>query len=202
MCGVYMIKNKINGKFYIGSSVDIQKRWINHRVDLRNNKHHSFQLQQDWSEYGEDNFEFLILEECDVIDIKLIREREQYYLDFYRSYNNNIGYNIYKVSIGTSGGELAPCFGRTGDKHPLWGHKGKDAPFSKSVICINTGEVFDSATEASQWAKCNHSKLCMCCRGERKSCGQLNGERLKWKYLNNYLKESENNDDTRNVFNT
>ena len=134
--------------------------------------------------------------------MKLIREREQYYLDFYRSYNNNIGYNIYKVSIGTSGGELAPCFGRTGDKHPLWGHKGKDAPFSKSVICINTGEVFDSATEASQWAKCNHSKLCMCCRGERKSCGQLNGERLKWKYLNNYLKESENNDDTGNVSNT
>ena len=61
MCGVYMIKNKVNGKFYIGSSVDIQKRWINHRVDLRNNKHHSFQLQQDCSEYGQDNFEFLIL---------------------------------------------------------------------------------------------------------------------------------------------
>lgn len=193
MCGVYMIKNKVNGKFYIGSSVDIQKRWINHRVDLRNNKHYSSLLQQDWSEYGEDNFEFLILEECDVADIKLIREREQYYLDFYRSYDNNIGYNRYKVSIGTSGGELAPCFGRTGDKHPLWGHKGKDAPFSKSVICINTGEVFDSATEASRWAKCNYSKLCMCCRGERKSCGQLNGEKLKWKYLNNDLKESENN---------
>ena len=62
--------------------------------------------------------------------------------------------------------------------------------------------MFDSATEASQWAKCNHSKLCMCCRGKRKSCGQLNGERLKWKYLNNYLKESENNDNTGNVSNT
>ena len=52
MCGVYMIKNKVNGKLYIGSSVDIQKRWINHRIYLRNNKHHSFQLQQDWNEYG------------------------------------------------------------------------------------------------------------------------------------------------------
>jgi hypothetical protein len=80
-------------------------------------------------------------------------------------------------------GELAPCYGRTGEKHPMYGITGGNHPSSKRVLCINNGMIFDSATEASRWAKCNHSKLCMCCRGERKSCGQLNGEKLKWKYI-------------------
>ena len=85
-------------------------------------------------------------------------------------------------------GENAPCYGRTGEKHPMYG---KISPCAKSVICLNTNEVFKSATIASKYKHANHSKLCMCCRGERKSSGkdEYNNE-LKWKYLNDYLKEN------------
>jgi len=197
MCGIYMIKNKINGKFYIGSSVDIAYRWARHKRQLRNGNHHSIHLQRAWDKYGEENFEFKVIEECSE-DITF--KREQYYLDLYKSYNNDVGYIGTKQTEKTKQkirdwylthehpskgrcGELAPCYGRTGEKHPMYGITGGNHLSSKRVLCINNGMIFDSATEASRWAKCNHSKLCICCRGERKSCGQLNGEKLKWKYI-------------------
>ena len=65
----------------------------------------------------------------------------------------------------------------------MYGITGSDHPSSKKVQCINNGMIFDSAKEASSWGHCNYSKLCMCCRGERKSCGKLNGEKLKWKFI-------------------
>jgi len=192
-----MIKNKINGKFYIGSSVDIAYRWARHKRQLRNGNHHSIHLQRAWDKYGEENFEFKVIEECSE-DITF--KREQYYLDLYKSYNNDVGYIGTKQTEKTKQkirdwylthehpskgrcGELAPCYGRTGEKHPMYGITGGNHLSSKRVLCINNGMIFDSATEASRWAKCNHSKLCICCRGERKSCGQLNGEKLKWKYI-------------------
>lgn len=35
--GIYQIINTVNGKRYIGSAVNLGKRWINHRVGLKNN---------------------------------------------------------------------------------------------------------------------------------------------------------------------
>lgn len=43
--GVYMIKNAINGKFYIGSSINIGIRWKEHIRRLESNCHHSSYLQ-------------------------------------------------------------------------------------------------------------------------------------------------------------
>lgn len=47
---------------YIGKSIDIESRWDQHLTDLRNNTHHSWKLQNDFNEFGEENFEFDILE--------------------------------------------------------------------------------------------------------------------------------------------
>lgn len=68
-------------------------------------------------------------------------------------------------------GPLASCYGRTGDKHPLFGKKGADCASSKKVLCIETGELFVSATECAQKMRLNHSKVCMVCRGERPATG-------------------------------
>ncbi|HVY53957.1 MAG TPA: GIY-YIG nuclease family protein [Gammaproteobacteria bacterium] len=76
--GIYKIINLINGKFYIGSSKNIDERWRIHKVYLIRNKHHSRHLQSSWNKYGADAFEFHIIEYCE--KEKLI-EREQYYLD-------------------------------------------------------------------------------------------------------------------------
>jgi group I intron endonuclease len=89
--GIYKIINKTNGKYYIGSSINIKRRWSNHKDMLKRNIHPNSHLQSSWKKYGKDNFEFLIVE---TISPNLLVEVEQKYLDasFKESrkcYNNN-----------------------------------------------------------------------------------------------------------------
>lgn len=76
--GVYIIKNSENSKFYIGSSQDIEGRWLNHLYELRKNKHHSIHLQRAYNKHGEDNFKFSILARC---PIEYLVKLEQWFLD-------------------------------------------------------------------------------------------------------------------------
>jgi len=96
--GIYKIKNITNNKVYIGSSVNIHKRWEEHKTKLRNNKHHSYKLQRAWNKYGQDNF---IFETIDIFngEIKELRELEQDYLDLFKSYDFKYGYNVSESSI-------------------------------------------------------------------------------------------------------
>ena len=61
---IYSIKNKENGKCYIGSTNNPRVRWSKHKGDLARSTHHSFVLQRAWNKYGKDNFEFKVLLEC------------------------------------------------------------------------------------------------------------------------------------------
>jgi len=88
--GIYQIRNKVNGKSYIGSSTRLNKRWKRHLTDLKCNVHHSLALQRAFHKYGYDNFEFIILENCEE---NLLLEREQYYLD-----NLKPEYNICSIA--------------------------------------------------------------------------------------------------------
>ena len=89
--GVYKIQNKIDLKLYIGSSKDIYYRWENHIKLLKRNKHHSPHLQFAWNKYGEENFEFSIIERCSQDELINL---EQKYIDKYESYKDKNGYNI------------------------------------------------------------------------------------------------------------
>jgi len=59
---VYMIYNLKNGKCYIGSTKNFEKRYKTHLYQLRHNKHHCLYLQRAWNKYGENKFIFSILE--------------------------------------------------------------------------------------------------------------------------------------------
>jgi group I intron endonuclease len=76
--GIYKITNITTNKFYIGSSIDIEKRWIKHKTELRNKKHHNKHLERLWHKYGELDFIFEIIIECDKIDCI---NYEQYFID-------------------------------------------------------------------------------------------------------------------------
>ena len=51
ICGIYSIRNKINGKKYIGSSVDIYRRWGVHLRNLVRHRHPNEHLQRAWDQY-------------------------------------------------------------------------------------------------------------------------------------------------------
>ena len=89
-CGIYMIQNLVNGKMYIGQSVDIEKRWGEHRSGLRGNDHGNKHLQRSWNKYGEDNFEFTIICECAESQLNTM---EEYYIFELMSYDERVGYN-------------------------------------------------------------------------------------------------------------
>ena len=129
--GIYKITNKLNGKFYIGSSKDIDQRWNEHKLNLKSNRHINKKLQNAWNFYGEDNFLFEIIE-CTVCEQSVLFDREQYYLDLFRPYMRDIGYNICPTAAGGDtithnpnreqfiqkmstlcAGENNPMFGRT-----------------------------------------------------------------------------------------
>jgi len=80
--GVYKITNIVTGKCYIGSSINIKRRWQQHKENLGKNKHHAKHMQHSWNKYGKDAFIFEIVYECAPIkDIVLFYE--QLWIDFY-----------------------------------------------------------------------------------------------------------------------
>lgn len=89
--GIYKIRNLINNKIYIGSSINVSVRISQHKLQLKNKKHHNKYLQSSVNKYGIENFEYSILEYCNENELL---EREEYYINYYNSNNNNFGYNI------------------------------------------------------------------------------------------------------------
>lgn len=86
--GIYKITNRINGKVYIGQSVNIQQRWYQHKSSFKNG---NTLLYQAIRKYGLENFCFEIIEECPQ---EKLNEKEIYWIDYYNSFNYENGYNM------------------------------------------------------------------------------------------------------------
>lgn len=96
MIGIYLIKNKVNGKVYVGQSWDIGLRWSQHRYSSGHNDHLSRAIKK----YGKESFEFSILQELSTIDClpqnvlqATLDMLESYYIELYHSLDSNYGYN-------------------------------------------------------------------------------------------------------------
>jgi group I intron endonuclease len=112
MIGIYCIVNIVNGKKYIGESKDIQKRFVKHRKNLKYKDHKNFHLQSSWDKYGEDCFEFFILEECLLEDLDRLEVK---YIEQYRTMDNRFGYN--KESGGSKNKSISD---ETRRKQSIW----------------------------------------------------------------------------------
>ena len=89
LSGIYAIHNSVNGKCYVGSAVNLDRRWTLHRHHLNTGRHHSSKLQRAWRKHGADAFSFEVLERCDV---PKLAEREQFSMDNLNAVSS--GYNV------------------------------------------------------------------------------------------------------------
>ena len=95
--GIYKITNTITGDFYIGSSKNVKRRWIEHKAPSNWNKHPNSPMYQDMIKYGTDKFVFEILE---VVEIDSLKEKEQKFIETLKpTYNSNRanGWNIERL---------------------------------------------------------------------------------------------------------
>lgn len=134
--GVYIIRNLVNGKVYIGSSIDIDKRFKSHIKQLENNQHQS-KFQRAWNKYGKRNFQFDVLEllsfnNDNINEFKLkLLEREQHFLDsiLFASEKskkfNKLGYNICRIAGSTLGATMSDEFKKfcSERNNKLWSDK-------------------------------------------------------------------------------
>jgi len=92
ICGIYKIENLKNNKVYIGQSIDINRRWIEHknRYKDENNNCYNLPLYNSIRKNGIENFNFEILEEC--FETELNKKEEEYIVKF-NSFLPS-GYNI------------------------------------------------------------------------------------------------------------
>ena len=110
VCGVYQIRCRQNGKVYIGSAINLQKRWRAHRRDLSNGVHINPHLQSAWNAYGESGFEFSVVEY--VVDEKLLLFAEQLWIRKTNCTDRELGFNIKQeaTAAGMGVGRAWPGF--------------------------------------------------------------------------------------------
>lgn len=101
---IYCIENKINGKKYIGKATSPKRRWSSH-ISISNKKS-SYQkyIHRALAKYGKDNFWFRCIDFT--LSEKEALDQEKYWIEFFKTNDRNIGYNL------TTGGE-----GNSGYKH-------------------------------------------------------------------------------------
>jgi group I intron endonuclease len=90
--GIYIVHNRKNGNFYIGSTVNLRQRWRQHLWSLDNNRHHNPHLQSAWNKYGANSFEFLVVEVVKATTD--ILPREQTWIDKFDASNSRSCYNF------------------------------------------------------------------------------------------------------------
>lgn len=108
---IYIIRNVVNEKFYVGSTINQRERFRTHRSKLRRNAHHCAHLQAAWNKYGEDCFKFEVISV--VASVELLQAAEDLWLAEHVGTSGcyNTGLRSGAPWRGTPK-EQHPCFGR------------------------------------------------------------------------------------------
>lgn len=107
---IYKIRNVVNGKFYVGSTMDTRERFRTHRNKLRASKHHCAHLQAAWTKYGEECFVFEVVEQ--VASPALLQAAEDVWLAAHVGQGH-----CYNVGVRSG----APWRGGAKEAHPCFG---------------------------------------------------------------------------------
>ena len=174
--GVYMLLCRVNGKRYIGKSNNIRKRLNEHKRC----KSFAPVICKAIAKYGWDAFDKTVLEFCPVEELD---EKETYYIAELKP-----EYNLTKGGDGSTGYKHSPktkeILKQLAKKQ--WADEEYLKLIKKPIICIDTGEIFDSVKSAAEKSGVTHSCVSMALNGKTKTAGGY-----RWAYLNSEDKVSE-----------
>lgn len=148
--GIYKITCIKNEKIYVGQSIDINRRFNQHKRKEKNPY-----LKADMEKFGLDAFKFEIIEEC--AENELNKKETEYINQLQPEYN-----------IKTEGQGIS----EEAREKLRELHTGKKrTEISRRVKCVETGEVFDSITAAAQWCKVPSTTIVMLLKGKGRTAG-------------------------------
>ena len=177
VCGIYCIENMVNHKRYVGQSIDIYRRWKDHKRKLNGNKHRNIYLQRAWKKYGGENFNFYILEQCDK---SVLDSRECYYVSAFDCMNSEHGYNI--ENGGNANKTIAKETRIKMSESRIGRFCGGDNPKAHPVYCPQLDRWFSCILEVERERIASEGGVRDCLRGRSKTAGRhpITGEKLTW----------------------
>lgn len=152
--GIYIIQSDLDGKFYIGKSIDLGRRFSHHFGSLKRNAHTNVLLQEVYNEHGYDNLSFYYIE----MDESELKDTEQLMLEknglkdkclnltiegetWINNHKASSTFNSWRNKISESA-KL-----RTGNKNPFYG-KHHNEETKRKISAIHKGKVNDVARES------------------------------------------------------
>lgn len=194
---IYLWTNLVNGKKYVGQTTCFHRRMKTYRYTYPN-----AYMEHAVKKHGVDNFDITILERD--VPLDKLDEREQYWLDYYQSYDADKGYNICKVAGTTEGVThteewcqkhsewLKEKWATDEDYRKFWHDKmsgennyfyGKD--FSgdkngraKSIICVEKNKIYTTIKEAAKENSTSRQNISHVLNGRQETAGGYH-----WEYV-------------------
>lgn len=194
---VYMHKNKINNKVYIGITCQKTK----YRWGAGSGYKKQIKFYNAICKYGWENFEHIILYEN--LTFEEAKEKEIEMIKKYNSFSKNNGYNATKGGEGTNG---VPCseekklkISKANKGHKFTDEERKRISNSlkgniphncKKVLCVETGVIYNSMHQAEKETGAKYKNISKVCKNEygRKTAGGYH-----WQYYDLEKEESEEN---------
>ena len=185
--GIYLITCNINGKRYVGQSIDIQRRRTQHRTQSSNKY-----LKEDIEKDGIDAFKFDILEKC---TLKKLTEREDFYIKALQP-EYNIALECHTMEFSQETREkmrLAKIGKPLSVEHRKkislgnFGKKKSEEACRKhfrSVLCVETGVIYESVANAAESCGIKYNSLSATLHGRNQT-----SDGYHWKFVDESHKE-------------
>ena len=192
---IYAVKNKSDGKSYIGQTKhDLQWRFARHACRSNNCK----ALREAILNKGKDNFEVVLLET--VASIEEADEKERFWIKEFNADDARFGYNsttgghtwefsekVRKEMSENRQGKNNSFYNKhhSDEQREKWSkerkglYEGGKHPQAKRVKCVETGKVYDCIKDASADTGANKTHLAEVCRGVY---GRKTAKGLHWVY--------------------
>ena len=193
---IYLWTNLVNGKKYVGQTMCFYRRMKNYRHTYPN-----AYMERAVNKHGLDNFDITILERD--VPLDKLDEREQYWLDYYQSYDLDKGYNICKVAGTTKGvthteewcqehsdymkekwkdAEYRKFWQErmSGENNYFYGKRfsGDKNGHAKAVRCVELNKIYTTVQEASKCSGTSRQNISHVLNGRQETAGGYH-----WEYI-------------------